>query len=223
MHILRCIFFKVDMNTIDNSKDIEKELTRIYDRFNHHFFNDELPEVMITFTPTRGIYGHMTTIPVWGSDIYEDKYELNISAFDLDRSPREVCETLLHEQCHLYNIIHGIKDCSNKGRYHNTNFKRTAEKHGLICQEFEYYGWAITTFDDDALAYFKRLNIKQFSYYYKECTSKNNLLLRFQCPNCRSTTAWLSKEQNILCGFCKCPLVYTPTAKKYTKRKSGSI
>ena len=207
------------MNDVDNSKDIEKELTRIYDRFNHHFWNDKLPDVIITFKPTKGAYGHMTTIPVWGSDIYEDKYELNISAFDLDRSPQEICETLLHEQCHLYNIIHNICDCSNKGRYHNTKFKRTAESHGLICEKLDYYGWTITTFNDEALAYFKRLNIKQFSYYYKKNLPEKKLLLRYQCPKCQDTIAWLHKPQHIICGNCKCTMKYTPTSKKYRKRK----
>lgn len=207
------------MNDIDNSKDIEKELTRIYDRFNHHFWNDELPDVIITFKPTKGTYGHMTTIPVWGSDIYEDKYELNISAFDLDRSPQEICETLLHEQCHLYNITHDIYDCSNKGRYHNLKFKNTAESHGLICKKDSYYGWTITTFNDEALAYFKRLNIKQFSYYYKKNLPEKKLLLRYQCPKCKNTTAWLHKHQDILCENCMCEMIYTPTSKKYKKRK----
>lgn len=212
-----------DDKNIDNSKDIEKELTRIYDRFNHHFFNDELPEVIITFKPTRGSLGHMTTWRAWGSDVAEDKYELNISAFDLDRTPKEICETLLHEQCHLYNIIQGVKDCSNKGRYHNLFYKRTAERHGLICEEFNYYGWALTSFNDEAFAYFKRLNIKQFAYYYKDDISKKKLLLRYVCPDCKYTKAWLSSPQKILCGNCMCPMVYTPTKKKYVKRKSGPI
>ena len=210
-------------NSINNSKDIEKELTRIFDRFNHHFFNDELPEVIITFKPTRGALGHMTSWRAWGSDTAEDKYELNISAFDLDRSPKEICETLLHEQVHLYNIIHRIKDCSNKGRYHNLNYKRTAEQHGLICEKLDYYGWALTSFNDEALAYFKRLNVKKFSYYYKDDISKKKLLLRYVCPKCEKTKAWLSSEQYIICGKCMCPMRYTPTEKLYIKRKSGPI
>ena len=56
------------MADVTNSKDIEKELTRIFDRFNHHFWNDELPEVIITFKPTRNAHGHMTVEKVWISD-----------------------------------------------------------------------------------------------------------------------------------------------------------
>ena len=64
------------MSEIENTKEIGKELTRIFDRFNHHFYNDELPEVIITFKPTKGAHGHMTTAPVWISETSDDKYEL---------------------------------------------------------------------------------------------------------------------------------------------------
>lgn len=197
---------------IDNSKDMEKELTHIYDRFNHHFWNDELPGVMITFRPTKGGVGHMTSVPVWeSSHVRKDKYELNISAFVLDRTPNEICETILHEQCHLYNAIHEIKDCSNEGRYHNSEFKKTAESHGLICMKDSRFGWAITDLDEDTCNYVKRLHIKQFAYRYKKELPSKNKLKRFQCPTCKKTTAWLTRTQRILCGMCLCELVYAPT------------
>ena len=123
---------------IENTKEIGKELTRIFDRFNHHFYNDELPEVIITFKPTKGAHGHMSTAPVWISETSDDKYELNISAYTMNRTPQEVCQTLLHEQAHLYNIIHNITDCTSQGRYHNKNFKKTCEEHGLICERTAY-------------------------------------------------------------------------------------
>ena len=201
------------MTNIDNSKDIEKELTRIFNRFNHHFWDDELPDVIITFKPTKGAYGHMTSAPVWISDTAEDKYELNISAFDMNRPPQEICETLLHEQCHLYNNIHEIKDCSNHGRYHNAKFKKAAESHGLICDKQEHFGWSITSFNDESLIYFKRLNIKQFTYYYQKPTPIKGTLMRYQCPKCKKTIAWLTKAQSILCGKCKVELKYSPVLK----------
>ena len=210
---LKTVFARLIMSDIDNSKDIEKELTRIFNRFNHHFWNDELPDVIITFKPTKGAYGHMTTAPVWISDTGDDKYELNISAYDMNRTPQEICETLLHEQCHLYNIINDIQDCTNGGRYHNAKYKKTAESHGLICKQNGYYGWSDTTFNDEALAYFKRLNIKQFTYHYQKPKSTKGTLLRYQCPKCKNTTAWLTKDQSILCGQCLVELIYTPKSK----------
>lgn len=202
------------MPDIESSKDIEKELTRIFDRFNHHFWNDELPDVMITFTPIKGTHGHMTSIPVWISDTAEDKYELNISAYTIDRSPQEICATLLHEQCHLYCRVNKIKETSNKHRYHNKKFKQIAEAHGLDCEKHEYLGWTITTLSAEGLKYFKRLNIKQFAYRYEKPKHKKRTLMRYQCPSCKETKAWVASEQNIICGNCLVPLIDTPAKEK---------
>lgn len=207
------MFFEVHyMDTIDNSKDIEKELTRIYDRFNHHFWNDELPDVMITFKPTKGALGHMSSIPTWISDTNNDKYELNVSAYTINKKPQEICEIILHEQCHLYNAIHKIKDCSNAGRYHNTKFRITAERHGLLCGRTNW-GWSSTHLTKEALKYIKRLNIKQFEYHYNKHLSERSTLMRYSCPICNKTTAWLSKDQLILCGSCNEPMVFSPAKK----------
>lgn len=202
------------MADVTNSKDIEKELTRIFDRFNHHFWNDELPEVIITFKPTRNAHGHMTVEKVWISDTEEDKYELNISAYTINRPPEEVCATLLHEQCHLYCRIKNIQETSNNHRYHNEKFKKVAEEHGLDCEKVGYIGWSKTKLNEDALKYFKRLNIKNFAYRYVKTTPKKRTLIRYQCPSCQETTAWVSSYQNIICGNCLVPLVYTPSTKK---------
>lgn len=200
---------------IENGKDIEKELTRIFDRFNHHFWNDELPEVIITFKPTKGAHGHMTSAPVWISNTVESKYELNISAYTINRTPQKICETLLHEQCHLYCNLHGIVDCTNNGRYHNKHFKKVAEEHGLVCKKLDYHGYADTEFSEDALKYFKRLNIKQFAYRYVRTVPVKGTLLRYLCPVCQQTLAWLtSNKHTVLCGDCKVALEYAPTKNK---------
>ena len=132
---------EIDMNEIESTKAYALELTRVFNHLNDHFFEGELPDVIITFNGTKGAHGHMTTAPVWVADETGGKYELNISAYTINRSPLEVCETLLHEQVHLYNTLHEIKDCSNGGRYHNKNFKLTAETHGLTVRQNGYHGW----------------------------------------------------------------------------------
>ncbi len=204
------------MFEVTNGNEIEKELSRIYKDFNNHFYNGDLPDVMITFKPTKGRYGHVSTTTVWKSDTetLESKYELNISAYTINESPRAVCETILHEQAHLYNIIHGIKDCSNNGRYHNKKFKKTAEDHGLICNQVnDLYGWSFTSFDDKALKYFQKLNIKNFEYYFAK-TAKPGNLMRYACPICQKTVAWVSSEQYLLCGNCSERLIYAPKKQK---------
>lgn len=187
--------------------EFEKELTRIYNRLNHHFWNDELPEVIITFKPTKGALGHISSQAVWISDIKDNKYELNISAYTLNRDPYEICETILHEQCHLYNIIHDITDCSNYGRYHNSNFKHTAEEHGLNVHRSKHFGWSQTTLDNEARKYIAKLNIKRISYKYTK-ENKSKTLIRYICPSCMETRAWTSSSQYLICGYCKERLIH---------------
>lgn len=186
--------------------EYEKELTRVYNRFNKHFWNKELPEVVITILPTKGRYGHLSVRPCWVDKTGNDdvkKYELNISAYTIDRSPKEVCETLLHEQVHLYCMLHGIEDTSNNHQYHNRKFKQVAEEHGYLIKEItsRTIGWSVGEFSQSAYAYFKRLNVKQFQLHREETGSQSSLI-RYECPVCKKTKCWCSKEQMILCGEC---------------------
>ncbi len=202
------------MAAVSNAKEYEKELTRIFNRFNHKYWNDELPEVIITFVPTLKAYGHMTTAPVWVSE--EDaKYELNISAYTINRSPEEICATLLHEQVHLYCILHHIKDTSNHNRYHNKRFKKVAEDHGLIITYQDSAGWSGTELDDDAKKYVKKLNIKPFEFR-REHVYRGSNLHRFSCPNCGDPSVYAVKDQHVLCGRCNIPLVRIQTNRKRT-------
>ena len=194
---------------IDNSKDYEKELARIYDCFNEHFWNNELPEVIITFVPTRKAHGHMTSNPVWYSDNDNPKYELNISAYTISRPPSKICETLLHEQCHLYCNIKMIKDTSNQGRYHNKRFKAVAEEHGLTAEYTKITGWSETSLNTESLNYIKKLKIKKFAYQ-RDYIHKGSNLKRFSCPHCNKPSVYSVTPQNILCGTCFIPLMYMP-------------
>lgn len=198
------------MNEIENTKAYALELTRIYNHLNEEFFGGELPEVIITFTGTKGAHGHMTTAPVWVADETSGKYEMNISAYTINRSPDEICETILHEQCHLYDNIHGIEDCSNGGRYHNKKFKETAESHGLTVSQSGYHGWAHTELNDDARRYVKGLRVKQFKFK-RQYMPKGGNLKRFACPNGCPVSVFASTPQNVVCGECGAALVYKPT------------
>jgi hypothetical protein len=200
------------MNDVTNAQEYEKELTRIFNRFNNHFWNNELPEVIITFVPTQKAYGHITTSKVWVSDDGSSKYELNISAYFFDRSPDEMCATLLHEQCHLYNMINNRQDTSNHNRYHNKVFKKTAEDHGLIVSYDKSIGWSHSELTEESKAYVRKLNIKSFAYK-RDYVYKGSNLRRFSCPKCEGPVVYSVQDQHVLCGFCKTPLVYMPKKK----------
>lgn len=213
-------FWEVNtMDTIKNAREYEKELTRLYNRFNKKFWNNELPEVIITFRGVKGNSGHMSSNPVWISDSEEDKYELNINPYN-SLTPERLAEIMLHEQCHLYNILHNINDTSNGGRYHNQNFKKTAEDHGLIAYLTEdgIHGWQHTELAPATKAYAKRLKIKPLEYIRIRSTGSGNNI-RYGCPNCKDVFVYASSKKNVLCGNCFHPLVPIK-GKKYKTKKN---
>ncbi|MCR5746850.1 MAG: SprT-like domain-containing protein [Lachnospiraceae bacterium] len=211
------------MKEISSAKEYEAELTRIYNRLNKHFWNNELPEVIITFTPKRGPHGHLTPEPVWTSG-NDKKYELNINAYSIDRSPEDISATILHEQCHLYNAVNGIQDTSNNHRYHNKQFKITAEDHGLDVKKAEGTGWSVTTLDSSAKGYISRLKIRQFEYKRESANKKSGTFTRYCCPGCTKTIVYTSSPQFVICGKCGAMLIPTPynRSAKSNSNKSGN-
>lgn len=119
------------------------QLEKMFRALNHHFFDDQLPEPIISLKKTPGAYGHFTCGKVWQAG-EERRYEINISTATLSRPIEETAATLLHEMVHLYCMEQGIKDTSNNGVYHNKRFKAAAEAHGLHIEHHPRYGWTIT-------------------------------------------------------------------------------
>jgi len=74
--------------------------------------------------------------------------EVMISGEGLQRSPREVLGTLLHEAAHALAAARGITDTSRQGRYHNRKFAALAAELGLDAAEDSQFGWAVTTVTD---------------------------------------------------------------------------
>ena len=101
-------------------------LEKIFRALNRDFFGGELEEPIITIQSTRRAYGHVTVAKIWKRK--EDwRHELNLGAETLNRPIEEVVATMLHEMVHLYNLAHGVQDCSRGGSYHNRKFKATEE------------------------------------------------------------------------------------------------
>lgn len=110
---------------------------------NKVYFNNELPEAVITIQSSQRCYGYITVRKVW-KDSWDSYHEINISAEYLDRPVENIISTLLHEMCHLYAMENNIKDTSNNGRYHNKLFKEIAEARDLHISYQQYIGWSVT-------------------------------------------------------------------------------
>ena len=54
-------------------------------------------------------------------------------------------------RCHCF--VNSIQDCSRGGTYHNSRFRDSAEKHGLIVDHHDKYGWTITRPSDRLLQF----------------------------------------------------------------------
>jgi len=119
-------------------------LEKIYRQLNTDKFNGELEEPVITVQSTPRAYGHVSCNKIWTTRDSQ-KYELNIGADTIGRPIEETVSTMLHEMVHIYNMAHGIQDCSRNNTYHNKNFKSKAEEVGLIIDHDSRTGWSVTS------------------------------------------------------------------------------
>jgi hypothetical protein len=130
---------------------------------------------------------------------------------------------MLHEMAHLYNLVHGIKDNSNNGYYHNLKFKETAEAHGLIISKHPRYGWTITALRLDALEWIEEeFRDRKFSAARtrwgatpsasgsdategEEKRKKKSSSIKYVCPVCE-TSVRATKQVSLICGDCMTPM-----------------
>lgn len=118
-------------------------LEKIFRALNADWFGGELEEPIITIQSTPRAYGHVTVAKTWKrKDGF--RHELNIGAETLNRPIENVVATILHEMVHLWNLAHGVQDCSRGNTYHNKKFRDEAERRGLVISHHEKYGWTIT-------------------------------------------------------------------------------
>ena len=139
------------MKKLTNYQRTANYLVKIFRAVNAHYFGGELEMPTITIQSTVGAYGHISTSRVW-SDGEKTSYELNIGADYLSRPIENVVATLIHEASHEYALLHGIKDTSNRGVYHNKRFKAIAEGKGkLVIDRHPKYGWTVTSPSEDTI------------------------------------------------------------------------
>lgn len=73
--------------------------------------------------------------------VHELFINANFGTHDSGISPAEdVLVTLLHEACHVYAEVNGIKDTSRDGRYHNRRFAEIAIPIGLQIERHVQFG-----------------------------------------------------------------------------------
>jgi hypothetical protein len=108
----------------------------------------DLPNAVILAAPTyqEGLLGH------FGADRWANTvghlHEVMITGESLNRTPRQIMCTLIHEGAHAINQARGVRDCSSH-QYHNKHFRRAAEELGLAVSQVPNRGWAATVITDE--------------------------------------------------------------------------
>lgn len=205
-------------------------LEKCFRLVNAEFFNNELPTPVLSCIPTSRAFAHITVAPVWDTK-HGNKYELNISSAYLNTRPIEdVVASMVHECCHLLNIIHGVQDCSNNGVYHSKVFKRTAEEHGLTVTRSERYGWSHTVPADPVLQFvidhmddLREIEMNRTipqamlapigthsgnASTTKPTATTRSSYRRWICPKCNAIVRSTSTV-NVICGDCMMPFIET--------------
>lgn len=196
---------------------IIRELHKAFDHFNKTKFNNELIEPVITIQPQpkgkkNNILGWCSCYPWWlekreDKEIY--KYEINLTIENINRPFEQLIETLLHECCHLSNTQKSIDDCSIRGN-HNENFKKEAERIGLIVEKAPRIGWSVTTLSEGLLKQVQELDIDKSVFCLSKVVKpkedkprKVTPKYKYRCPHCGKEVISKIEGINILCTECE--------------------
>ncbi len=209
------------MKQVTNMSRLVNQLEKMYRALNADFFNNELDTPIITVTPSSRSYAHYTPWNAWQAGD-ADKREINIASGTLNRPLEAITASLLHEMVHMYNdTVLNVQDVSRNGTYHNREFAKSCEKHGLICTKTEKYGWSHTEAADSLIEWLLNHNeLREIEMCRNDIgcvsvgigahtssggitvvgTTKGNSR-RYVCPCCH-TIVRATRTVNIVCGDC---------------------
>ena len=199
-------------------------LEKIFRALNNDWFGGELEEPIITIQSTPRAYGHVTVSKIWKSRGDERRHELNIGAETLERPIENVVATMMHEAVHLYNLAHGVQDCSRGNTYHNKHFRDEAERRGLVIEHHPTYGWTITEPSEELIDYiikqgWTEIRMNRGGGYTPPAstggkagssgagdtdtpaTPKRSSTRKYVCPCCGNSVR-ATKAVNLICGDC---------------------
>lgn len=112
---------------------------------------DKIVVVMDSGRRKNGMaHGHFASL------VWHDGYsEIKLGTESLSRGAVPTLGTILHELSHAIAFELGIRDTSNKGRYHNAKFRGIALDAGISLENTPTLGWSTTTVPDGTVAIYK--------------------------------------------------------------------
>jgi predicted SprT family Zn-dependent metalloprotease len=187
-------------------------LQEAYDHFNKELFEGRLPDVFITYQRRAHSAGYFAPDRFSGRIGKFGKHELalNPDGF-ISETDKEICSTLVHEQCHVWQQAHGTP--SNRG-YHNKEWAEKMKAIGLqpsstgmvggreTGQRMSHYviaGGAFAQSYDRLAAVGWKLNLQSAHRpgEQKGPSSKT----KFTCSSC-GQNAWGKPDLAIVCEAC---------------------
>lgn len=180
--------------------NIKKILLELYRKLNKEFYNGTLPPINIRFSFAEQL--------VQWTVRYTPQYFMFINwKVLLECNEMDLYVNMMHQMVHIYNRINDIKDTSQSNHYHNKNFRKEAERIGLVMGH-DSTGWCTIGLEEEV---FQRVQ-KLFDYetFRKEIETDeskvDNRLLTHKCPKCNRMAKTLASN-NLICGFCYCEYI----------------
>ena len=109
--------------------EIYEQIEQAYDYFNRELFNDQLPNCLITVQREKNTMGYFSPMR-WSNNLGKQTHEIALNpAYFAGHPVIEVFQTLVHEQCHLWQHEFGKPSHTS---YHNKEWSKKMESLGLI-------------------------------------------------------------------------------------------
>jgi predicted SprT family Zn-dependent metalloprotease len=188
-------------------------LQEAYDHFNNEQFGGELPDVFITYqrrAHSRGYFG-ADRFSERGGKSGRHELALNPDHF-VDRTDEQICSTLVHEMCHVWQHMNGTAPSRN---YHNKEWAAKMKSLGLQPSSTgapggKETGASISHYiipDGAFQKAFEKLatvgwKLSLQSAHQAGAKGGKNSKTKFTCPECRQN-CWGRPDLAVICKPCR--------------------
>ena len=105
-------------------------LKKAYDHFNLALFTNELPDCLITIRKSQAEFGYFSPNRFIGETEKQKAHEIALNpSYFAHIDLKEICQTLVHEMCHMWDHIYGK---GSRSGYHNKLWAKKMKSIGLI-------------------------------------------------------------------------------------------
>ena len=104
-------------------------MTKAMEHFNSELFDGLLPKCLLTVQREKNTMGYFSP-DRWGNSLGKKIHEIAINpAYFANHKVIEIFQTLVHEQCHMWQHIYGK---ASRSGYHNKEWAKKMESIGLM-------------------------------------------------------------------------------------------